>query len=155
MGAMLLDVTDYTVFAKMLQQNVCLCCGEPFAGYRPDELAEKLTAYMEAHPVIHEQLRVFQTVERHRFVDAQERVALGEHRLEWTDTHRRFIELLDPHISDFLEQVHCSEQEFMNALSECRKSDGNSSLALFSMLLNATDYEGFARMLQTNTCFCC
>merc|ERR1712072_232566 len=63
--AKLLHVTDYTVFAKMLQQDVCLCCGEPFTGYRPEELAAKLKEYMQAHPVIHEQLRVFQTTERH------------------------------------------------------------------------------------------
>merc|ERR1712093_261605 len=105
--------------------------------------------------MIHEQLRAFQTTERHRFMDAQERVHCGEHCSEWTDIHRRFIELIDVHIKGFLEEIHCSEQEFMNALSECRKSESPSSLALFSMLLNTADYESFSSMLQTNTCFCC
>jgi len=153
--AKLLQVTDYTVFAKMLQQDVCLCCGEPFAGYRPEELAAKLKEYMQAHPVIHEQLRVFQTAERHLFVDAEELVANGEHRLEWTDSHRRFLELIDVHIQGFLEEIHCPEEEFITALTECKKSDSSSPLAVFSILLTTADYVSFARMLQTNTCFCC
>merc|ERR1712080_508399 len=100
-------------------------------------------------------LREFQTMERRRFMDAQERVAQGEHCLEWTDVHRRFIELIDVHIKGFLEEVHCSDEEFMNALVESKKSGSASSFALFSMLLNTGDYECFARMLQSNTCLCC
>lgn len=153
--AALMDVTDYLVFARMMQQNACLCCGEAFLGYRPEELAEKLTAYMQARPEIHEQLRAFQSSERHNFIDAQERVAAGEHRLEWTEVHCRFLELIDPHVKGFLDEASCSEQEFMNALSACKTTDSPSSLALFSMFLNTADYTGFARMLQTGICFCC
>jgi len=63
--------------------------------------------------------------------------------------------MIDVHIKGFLEEIHCSDEEFMNALSEAKTRGNSSSLALLSMLSNSGDYEYFAHMLQTNTCFCC
>merc|ERR1719440_642978 len=91
----LLDISDYQVFAQMLQDNSCLCCGEPFLAYQSGELLSMFLAYMRGHPEIHKRLRNFQLEERFRFVNAEEKVSLGEHQLQWSAVHRQFVEIIE------------------------------------------------------------
>lgn len=155
--AKLLDVSDYSNFSRMMQQNLCLCCGEKFSGYMPQEIAHKLAEYMKAHPAIHEELRGFQERERHAFFNVEECVQRGQHRLEWSDVHTRFLAMIDVHIQSFLEEIHCTDEEFMHAIDECRRQGtaGSKQLEILSMLLSAGDYISFALMFQSNICVCC
>jgi len=150
--AKVLSVTDYEVFSKMLQDNVCLCCGETFCGYLPGELAEKITEYVCSHPELHEEVRNFQMRERELFLSIP--VNPGEHRLEWSDVHTRFMQLVEVHVDKFMNEVHCSEEEFMTALKACRDAESRP-LSLFAWLLTTSDYQEFATMLQANLCLCC
>lgn len=148
-----LSVSDYQMLSSMLQQNTCLCCGDPFIGYLPEELAQKLLEYVQIRPGIHAQVRDFQLRERHLFLDDAP-VDKGEHLLQWTDVHQRFLQLIQVHVDDFLNTVHCSDEELLHALRVSSTSD-SPALSLFKMLLNTTDYEGFASMLRHNVCLCC
>jgi len=150
----LVDTSDYQTFSRMLQDNVCLCCGEPFLAYQSGTLLRMLMAYMKEHPDIHKRVREFQLKERFRFVGAQENVALGEHRLEWSQVHRQFVEMIEEVIKDFVKQSNCTEQEFLSAMGQCMQGC-NSEWPPFAKLLDVTDYTVFAKMLQQNACLCC
>lgn len=152
--AALLDVSDYEQFARMLQDNKCLCCGEAFSGYMPEELSSAFVAYLRARPAIHTEVRSFQIAERNRFMHAEEQVAAGEHRLEWSEVHQRFVELIDVHVTGFMIEAHCSEEEFVTALKAAKGSSLQEIVPL-TALLCITNYEDFARMLQADLCLCC
>jgi len=152
--AALVDVTEYEQFASMLQDNKCLCCGEAFSGYQPEELSSAFVEYLRVRPAIHKEVRSFQIAERCRFLHAVEQVAAGEHQLEWSNVHRRFVEILDVHITDFMIEAHCSEEEFMAALAAA-KGSSLKNIAPLTALLNVATYEEFAKTLQTDACLCC
>jgi len=153
--SMMLDTTSYAHFAKMLQDNVCLCCGGPFAGYKAEELAEKFHAYVIARPHIQQEVRRFQVRERHIFKGVEESVAAGEHRLDWSEAHRRYVAMLDTAVVDFLREAHGTEQEFAAMLDEYKLRCDPSWFTPFSLLLDTSDYSGFARMMQNDVCLCC
>lgn len=156
--AKILHVSDYQVFSTMLQSNECLCCGQPFPGYQPEELAEKLEEYVQKHPSIHTEMRAFQARERGVFLESptvgDTPLAAGEHRLEWTCVHQRFLQMIEAYVQDFMDEIHCDEDEFMAAL-RVSKTASTPSLSIFTWLLNTSDYEGFAKMLCSNVCLCC
>merc|ERR1719201_1146534 len=112
----LLDTSDYTEFARMLQENACLCCGEQFVAYTPDQLVTMFKDFMRQHAAFHAQLRDFQLRERHRFMWAEEQTTLGEHRLEWTHSHCQFVDLIEAHMKEFTKVARITDQEFANAI---------------------------------------
>lgn len=123
-------------------------------GYQPEELAKMFFEFVRNHPEFHKDIRNFQLQERHCFMQAEERAALGEHRLEWSEAHRRFVELIERLMRAFNEEVACSEQEFAAAIEEC-KATSSPWWTPFCTLLDTTEYTAFARMLQDNVCLCC
>lgn len=123
-------------------------------GFDPELLAKQFLAYLQTRPEVHGQVRQFQTDNSGHFINAVEKVSSGEHSLIFTDVHRRFVELMESFIAGFLSSSGCTEEMFISALRECKEM-GSPLWTPFSVLLDTTDYEGFARMLQDNVCLCC
>eukprot|EP00420_Gonyaulax_spinifera_P014517 CAMPEP_0197900962 /NCGR_PEP_ID=MMETSP1439-20131203/50376_1 /TAXON_ID=66791 /ORGANISM="Gonyaulax spinifera, Strain CCMP409" /LENGTH=140 /DNA_ID=CAMNT_0043521905 /DNA_START=47 /DNA_END=469 /DNA_ORIENTATION=+ len=70
-----------------------------------------------------------------------------EHKLEYTEIHRRYVELLEGHVHSFVQVQGCTEQELMASIEAC-KDRGDEEWKYFRTLLNRVDYYTFAKMMQ-------
>merc|ERR1712190_92207 len=114
-------------------------------------LPEAFMAYLKNHPEILQEIRDFQTLHRQRFVGSQPG---QEFSLEQTDSYHTFLAIVDKHMSAFLAEAGCSEEEFVATL-ELLKEGQHPHWQAFDMLLSRADFESFAELLRSNTCICC
>mmetsp|Transcript_90994 Transcript_90994/g.257062 ORF Transcript_90994/g.257062 Transcript_90994/m.257062 type:complete len:143 (-) Transcript_90994:59-487(-) len=70
-----------------------------------------------------------------------------EHRLEFTDIHQRYLDLIEGHVNAFLQFYGASADDFLAALS-CVQSIDAQEWKPFQALLDKTDYYNFAKMMQ-------
>lgn len=66
----------------------------------------------------------------------------GEHKLEWTDSHRRYLALLESNLEDFLQEREASAEEL------CEKLESSLGGSVWSLpLLRTLDYQHFAQQM--------
>ena len=70
-----------------------------------------------------------------------------EHRLEYTEIHQQFLELLEGHVSAFLKFKNANEEEFLEALKGVQDRS-EEEWKPFRMRLEKTDYQIFAKQMQ-------
>eukprot|EP00416_Gambierdiscus_australes_P036517 CAMPEP_0171100804 /NCGR_PEP_ID=MMETSP0766_2-20121228/53176_1 /TAXON_ID=439317 /ORGANISM="Gambierdiscus australes, Strain CAWD 149" /LENGTH=138 /DNA_ID=CAMNT_0011560693 /DNA_START=32 /DNA_END=448 /DNA_ORIENTATION=+ len=101
-------------------------------------------AYVHRCPHILASVRDFVTEHAAAFAELGDS---DEHKLEYTDIHRRFLELLDGHVQAFLELQGASEEDLLAALASVQEAGGDEWKP-FKVLLDKTDYYTFAKMMQ-------
>eukprot|EP00929_Paragymnodinium_shiwhaense_P023540 TRINITY_DN14717_c0_g1_i1.p1 TRINITY_DN14717_c0_g1~~TRINITY_DN14717_c0_g1_i1.p1 ORF type:complete len:154 (+),score=35.10 TRINITY_DN14717_c0_g1_i1:72-533(+) len=113
------------------------------AAQSPD-LAGSFLGYVQRCPHVMKSIQAFVMENCGAFA------ALGEaeeHKLEYTEIHKKYLELLDAHVQAFLQFTHTSEEDFMVALARVQDSD-DAAWKPFKALIDKTDYYNFAKMMQ-------
>eukprot|EP00929_Paragymnodinium_shiwhaense_P023541 TRINITY_DN14717_c0_g1_i2.p1 TRINITY_DN14717_c0_g1~~TRINITY_DN14717_c0_g1_i2.p1 ORF type:complete len:172 (+),score=38.31 TRINITY_DN14717_c0_g1_i2:72-587(+) len=131
------------------------------AAQSPD-LAGSFLGYVQRCPHVMKSIQAFVMENCGAFA------ALGEaeeHKLEYTEIHKKYLELLDAHVQAFLQFTHTSEEDFMVALARVQDSDDAAwkpfkdlgfftapgpTVSAFGLnaLIDKTDYYNFAKMMQ-------
>mmetsp|Transcript_103921 Transcript_103921/g.324810 ORF Transcript_103921/g.324810 Transcript_103921/m.324810 type:complete len:141 (-) Transcript_103921:132-554(-) len=107
-------------------------------------LARGFLSYVQHCPHIMQSVKAFMAEHAAAFADLGE---TDEHKLEYTEIHRRYLDLLDSHVAAFLKFQGATEEDFLQALASAQEGD-EQEWRPFKALLNKTDYYTFAKMMQ-------
>ena len=75
----------------------------------------------------------------------------GEHQLEWTLTHTRYVELVEAHIATELASLGCSAEDVFGYAAASQHGAGDPRVErLIERLLGLGDYDRFCAMMSEN-----
>ena len=75
----------------------------------------------------------------------------GEHQLQWTSTHKRYVELVESHIATELASLGCSADDVFRYAAASQHGAGDPRVErLIERLLGLGDYGRFCAMMSEN-----
>ncbi|CAE8614686.1 unnamed protein product [Polarella glacialis] len=114
------------------------------------ELPHAFLEHLKQNPHILESLRNFQAGYRGYFqVDSAD-----GHTQEQRSAYLEFVNIVDAHLSAFLELYGASDEDFVAGLDRMKETQDPHWHA-FNMVLQKTEFEDFKEMLRTDLCLCC